>query len=129
MGRGEVIPKYKYIEFIRYLLSNHFTAAIKAAKKMYRERMTSNEQKSSKALCDNGVGFNKIDTPIMIEIARKAISKKNFNLADRLMIQKTMAKYSRQIFDMSDKTKLAEFYKEHAHLMEKTNGSRKASKS
>lgn len=106
------ITKKALKEFIRYKVSSDDRWALRALIVIYNEQ-NEDEKLYGVANKQNGRGFGKIDASRMCPLAERYKRKHYLTPYDMITIHRVMKKYSRQLFDLSDKSKLESAYRKH----------------
>lgn len=91
--------------FIKAKLANDPYWATRALIRLYNLQ-TAAERTAEAAIIHNNKGFGGTDAEILSSFAKQFISKNWLSAKQMVLLHKKMPKYWRQIFDMSDKSKL-----------------------
>lgn len=92
--------------FVKHQLGTNKVWALKALVRIFQENQTNDEQVAKVTSHDNGIGFTGVDANFASSLAEQYL--KRGSLSDKQMgfVFKMMPKYSRQVIQMSDATKL-----------------------
>lgn len=115
--KGIPITKKKLVAYIKYQLSVNHRWAFRALDVIY-SKQEPDEQLFNYASHRNNWGFDKIDAKILSVIAERHKRNISMSARDIITIMTRMKKYSRQIYELSDKTKLESSYRKYVILNE-----------
>ena len=100
------ITKKITLEFVRAQLRSNKAWAIKALVKIFKENQTSQEQAVEATTVDNGIGFTGVDANFLSSLAKQYIERGALSDTQIKCLFRMMPKYSRQVFEFSDKSRL-----------------------
>lgn len=94
-------------EYVRMKLNTDFNWAIAGVQRIL-ENQTEDEARCESTDDSNGIGFTGVDAKILTSIAKQYQKNKKISNGQLAVLYKCMPKYSKQIINASDKTKLDE---------------------
>jgi DUF438 domain-containing protein len=100
------VTKKITLEFVRAQLRSNKVWAIKALVRIFKENQTSQEQTLEATTVDNGIGFTGVDANFLSSLAKQYIEMGSLSDNQIKCLFKMMPKYSKQVFEFSDKEKL-----------------------
>ena len=116
---GIPVTKKKLLAFIRYQLSTSERWAMRALDVIYAQQEP-DEKLFNQASHRNNCGFDKVDARILSVIAERRKRHISLSARDIVTIMTRMKKYSRQIFELSDRAKLESSYRQYVISNEST---------
>lgn len=109
---GIKITKKNLLAFIKYQLTEDKRWAFRALEVIYAQQLP-DEKLFNQASHRNNMGFDKIDAKILTVIAERQKRKIPMSTRDIITVMTRMKKYSRQVFELSDRNKLESLYRKY----------------